>query len=150
MYMTVRSADGCAGRGSNLSGDLTMNTLKIALAAAAILSSAAPVPAETHADLTKRVATYKSMAGFSHVVGDRRFVGYFVADPARCDVTVIEARADDEALKTAPRRTVMQIAASGRSELEAGPDAALVIACTVDADAIKIAPQSHRLRAAQL
>ena len=106
--------------------------------------------AETHSDYMRKVATYKPMAAFIHVVGARRFVGYFLAGPGRCDVTVFQAGADDEALKIAPRRIVLQIAAGGRGELEAAPEAALAIACTVDADAIKIAPQSHRPRAAQL
>ena len=50
--------------------------------------------------LMRRVATYKPMAGFNHVVGGERFVGYFLAGPDRCDVTVFQARADDEALAT--------------------------------------------------
>ena len=38
------------------------------------------------------------MAGFNHVVGPTRFVGYFLPRPDRCLVTVFEAGADDEAL----------------------------------------------------
>jgi hypothetical protein len=64
---------------------------------------------------------------------------------------VLQVRADDETLTTPPRRLILQIAAGGRSELEAGPDSALAIACTADADAIKIAPQTTRFpRAAHL
>ena len=89
------------------------------------------------------VATYKPMAGFNHVVGPTRFVGYFLSRPDRCLVTVFEAGADDEALIAPPRKFDIDIAAGGRSELDAGDSSALAIACTADADMIKIAPQ-HR------
>ena len=72
-------------------------------------------------DRSASVATYKPIAGFNHVVGDSRFVGYFLAGPERCDVTVFEARADDEALAAPPTRMVLQIAAGGRSEIDARP-----------------------------
>jgi len=94
------------------------------------------------------VATYKPMAGFNHVVGPTRFVGYFLPRPDRCLVTVFEAGAHDEALVTAPRKFDIDIAAGGRSELDAGDGSALAIACTADADLIKIAPQ-HRPPAAE-
>jgi hypothetical protein len=45
---------------------------------------------------------------------------------------------------------VLQIAAGGRSELQAGSDSALAIACTADADVIKISPQTGHLKAAGL
>ena len=92
------------------------------------------------------------MAEYSRriVQAGAKFVGYFLAAPDRCDVTVFEARADDEAQAFAPRRIVLQIAAGGRSELPVGPDAALAIACDADATSIKIAPQMRRLRSAQL
>jgi hypothetical protein len=80
-------------------------------------------------------------------VGTTRFVGYFLAAPDRCRVTVFTAAADDEALIAPPRRIVIDIEASGRSELPAGDGSALAIACTADADAIKVAPQFHSLAA---
>ena len=49
--------------------------------------------------------------------------------------------ADDEALVVPPRRLEIDIKAADRAELDAGEGAALAIACTADADAIKIAPQ---------
>jgi hypothetical protein len=94
------------------------------------------------------VTTYKPMAGFNHVVGPTRFVGYFLSGPDRCLVTVFKANADDEALVAPPRKFVLDIAAGGRSELDAGDGSALAIACTADADLIKIAPQ-HRPPAAE-
>ena len=124
-----------------------MKILTFAAAVALALASAAE--ATDHAPLMRQVSSVKPMAGFNVVVGDVRFVGYFLAGPERCDVTVFEAGAEDEALKVAPRRMVLQIAAGGRNELDAGPDSALAIACTGDADALKLAPQT-RLRAARL
>jgi hypothetical protein len=102
-----------------------------------------PVPAmaRDHAAYLASVATYKPMAGFNHVVGNKRFVGYFLAAPDLCRVTVFQAMADDEALVVPPRRLAIDIKAADRAELDAGEGAALAIACTADADAIKIAPQ---------
>lgn len=104
--------------------------------------------AAPRSDLSNSVATYKPMAGFNHIVDESRFIGYFLAGPKRCDVTIFQARADDEGLIAPPNRMVLQIAAGGRSEIDAGHDAALAIACTLDADAIKVAPQFGKLRAA--
>ena len=36
------------------------------------------------------VPVYKPVQGFSHIVGERHFVGYFVTAKDRCAVTVIE------------------------------------------------------------
>ena len=121
-----------------------MNIINILALISTATSLSAPVGVEAHASHMKQVATYQPMAGFNQIVGNERFVGYFLAGPDRCDVTVLQARADDDALSLPPRRMVLQIAAGGRSELDAGFDAALAIACTIDADAIKIAPQSKR------
>ena len=118
-------------------------------AAALMLALVSTASATDHASLMSQVSSYKPLAGFSLVVGDARFVGYFVSGPGRCDVTVFQAASDDETLKIAPRRMVLEIAAGGRNELDAGPDAALAIACTADADALKLAPQT-RERAAKL
>ncbi len=87
------------------------------------------------------VATYKPMAGFNHVVGAVRFVGYFLPAPDACKVTVFEAAASDEALATPPRRIDIVVRAGDRAQFEAGDNSALAIACTADADAIKVAPQ---------
>ena len=127
-----------------------MHILKSILAAAAMLSAASATFAAPHSEITRTVATYKPMAGFNHVVGDTRFIGYFLAGPDRCDVTVFTSRADDEALTVPARRSLFQIAAGGRNEIEAGPDSALAIACSIDADVIKVAPQVGRLRSAGL
>ena len=87
------------------------------------------------------ISTYKPMAGFVHVVGPTRFVGYFLQAPEVCRVTVFKAAADDEALRSPPERTDVEIPAAGRAEFAAGDGSALAVACTADADEIKIAPQ---------
>jgi len=116
-----------------------MHTIKIMLG---LLATVVPAMAESHADYLASVATYKPMAGFNHVVEGKRFVGYFIAAANTCEVTVFQANADDERLLTPPTRTVLAIAAGDRAELSAGAQSALAIACTADADFIKIAPQS--------
>jgi hypothetical protein len=96
-----------------------------------------------HAAYLASVAVYKPMQGFNHVVGPTRFVGYFLEAPGACKVTVFEAGADDEALATPPRRIDVDVAAADRSEFPAGDGSALAIACSADADAIEVAPQSR-------
>jgi hypothetical protein len=120
---------------------MAMNIFKAPLIIAALSTAMSPAFAQSHFDYMKQVATYKPMAAFNHVVGDVRFVGYFLAGPQRCDVSVFVAPAKDAPLPDPPRRMILQIAAGGRSELGVGPGAALAIACTADADAIKIASQ---------
>jgi hypothetical protein len=97
----------------------------------------------SHSAYLGTVATYKPMDGFNHVVGATRFVGYFLQSPDACQVTVFEAAANDEALATPPRRIEITVSAAGRSEFDAGDGSALAIACTADADAIKVAPQTN-------
>jgi hypothetical protein len=108
---------------------------------AALLGSSVLAGAQGSADVTQNASTYKETAVFNHVVGDARFVGNFVAGPARCDVTVFQTGADNAALTPPMRRFVLPIAAGARSELEVGPKSTLVIACTSDAEEIKVAPQ---------
>jgi hypothetical protein len=109
--------------------------------AVAPLALPAPATAGDHAAYLASVVTYKPMAGFNHVVGNKRFVGYFLAAPDLCRLTVFETIADDVALIVPPNRFEIDIKAADRAELDAGGGAALAIACTADADAIKIAPQ---------
>jgi len=109
-------------------------------------STAAPLT-----DRSSSVARYNRVAAFNHLVPDSSLVGYFVATPARYDVTVFNARAGDEERAVLPTRMFLQIAAGGHSEVDATrPDAALAIACTGDADSLKIAPQIGGPRAAPL
>jgi hypothetical protein len=120
-----------------------MTSASIVLSAALLSSQLAPALAAEggHWDYLQSVSTYKPMAGFNHVVGPTRFVGYFLSGPDRCRVTVFTAAADDDALVQPPRRIEFDLAAGGRIEISAGDGSALAIACTADADAIKVAPQ---------
>jgi len=117
-----------------------MKILLTTSATVAFLGSSAFAVAEEPGDSTHSVSTYKETAVFNHVVGDARFVGNFVAGPGRCDVTVFQTGADNTALTPPLRRFVLPIAAGARSELEVGPKTSLVIACTSDADEIKVTP----------
>ncbi len=94
-----------------------------------------------HGSYLKSVAIHAPLEGFDHVVGDTRFVGYFQALPGRCHVTVFKAGAEDETLLVTPIKLDLMIAAGDRAELKVSHGEALAIACTVDADAIAIAPQ---------
>ena len=85
------------------------------------------------------VPVYKPVQGFSHVVGERHFVGYFVTAKDRCAVTVIDARADDDRLLETPRRQTFELPAAARAEIEAGHGKALGIGCSADADEISVA-----------
>jgi len=127
-----------------------MKIVKLLLTASVLATVASLAGAASHRELLRTVSTYKPAVGFNHVVGGERFVGYFLAGPDRCDVTVFQAHADDDRLATPARRFVLEIAAGGRSEIDVGPDSALAIACTADADLIKIAPQAGRIHAAGL
>jgi hypothetical protein len=83
------------------------------------------------------------------VVGPTLFVGYFLPAPDLCRVTVFTASADDETPVAPPRRTEIDIAAASRAEFPAGDGSALAIACTADANLIKIAPQRRPLSASR-
>jgi hypothetical protein len=122
-----------------------LKSASVLLTSVALASQILPAFAadDAHAGYLATVASYKPMAGFNHLIGATRFVGYFLPAPDACKVTVFEAAADDETLATPPRRIDVVIAAGDRSEFAAGDGSALAIACAVDADAIRIAPQ-HR------
>ena len=129
-----------------------MNFASVLLSAAVLTAQVEPgLAAERkHWAYLKSVSTYQPMAGFNHVVGPTRFVGYFLSRPDRCRVTVFTAGADDEALITPPRRVDIDIEAGGRNEFPAGDGSALAIACTSDADLIKVAPQRRPITAENL
>jgi hypothetical protein len=128
-----------------------MNLASVLLSAAVFAAQVEPGLAAEHNHWAylKSVSTYEPQAGFNQIVGPTRFVGYFLAAPDRCRVTVFAAGADDEALITPPRRVDIDIEAGGRNEFPAGDGSALAIACTADADAIKVAPQLPPLTVGQ-
>jgi hypothetical protein len=116
-----------------------MSRLAIAIAAAVFVPFAVSAQdGAPHSAYTASVATYKPIQGFSHVVGSRRFVGYFVMANDGCALTVINAIAGDDRLIESPRRREVAILAGGRTEVQAGRGSALGIGCTADAGAIKV------------
>lgn len=88
------------------------------------------------------VDSYKPYAGFSYVVEGKRMVGWFQTEGEACAVHVVLAEADDETLAVTPVRFVSDVAAGDVMHIEAG-DGALSIACTIDADAIKVVVQTR-------
>jgi hypothetical protein len=120
---------------------MTSTSVFLTSALLAFQINAAEAVDANHDAYLASISTYRPMAGFNHVVGPTRFVGYFLQAPDACRVTVFKAAADDEALVSPPERVEISIAAAGRSELAAGDGSALAIACTADADEIKVAPQ---------
>jgi hypothetical protein len=123
---------------------MTRTAIGALVALIASTGAAFATEAATHAEHLASVATYRPMQGFNHVVGTKRFVGYFLPSKDVCSVTVMLAIADDERLATPPQRIQIEIPAAGRSEVAADGGDALGIACTVDADAIKVAPLHAR------
>ncbi len=121
-----------------------MNLPILVIFAVAPLAFPPSAMAHDHAAYLASVATYKPMAAFNHVVGHKRFVGYFLAAPDLCRVTVFEVTADNGSLVIPTSRVEIDIKSADRAELDAGGGAALAIACTPDADAIIIAPQLPR------
>ena len=129
-----------------------MTSASVLLSAALLAADISPAVAveANHRAYLASVSTYRPMAGFNHVVGPTRFVGYFLPGLDSCRVTVLTAAADDEALLTPPRRIAFDLAAGGRTELPSRRRIALAIACTADADLIKVAPQRRPITAENL
>jgi hypothetical protein len=72
------------------------------------------------------------------VVAGKRFTGFFTSRHEACRVTLIVSDAGDEALVTAPQRLEFELGAAQVFSIAATAQEALGIACTVDADAIKV------------
>ena len=111
-----------------------------AIAASTVFAGFAHAGSTDHGALLASVASYKPMQGFNHIVGDKRFVGYFLPENGACSVTVFTALADDEQLTVAPTRVTVAIKAADRTEFAAGNGDALGVACNVDTDRIAVAP----------
>lgn len=116
-----------------------MNKL-ISVALASVLSVSAVFAAASHPKLP--VDSYKPYAGFSYVVEGKQMVGWFETEGEACAVHVVMAEAGDETLAVTPVRFVSDVAAGDVMNIEAG-DGALSIACTIDADAIKVVVQTR-------
>lgn len=118
-----------------------MSRFAIAITAAALACIPFAVSAKDgipHSTYAASVATYKPIQGFSHVVGSRHFVGYFVMANNVCALTVFNVTVGDDRLIEAPRPRKIVIPAGGRTEVQADHGRALGVGCTADADAIKV------------
>jgi hypothetical protein len=118
-----------------------MSRFAIAITAAALACIPFAVSAKDgipHSIYAASVATYKPIQGFSHVVGSRHFVGYFVMANNVCALTVFNVTVGDDRLIEAPRPRKIVIPAGGRTEVQADHGRALGVGCTADADAIKV------------
>ena len=116
-----------------------MSRLCIVIATAALIPLTATArDATPHTVYTNGIATYTQGQGFTHTVGTRHFVGYFVQGKDACNVTVVDAAVGDDRLVDAPRRLKIDIAAGDRAEVKSDHGKALGIGCTADADAIKV------------
>lgn len=121
-----------------------MKVLTTVAIAGAMLNVSVFAAANSHTELKKIQQMYKETAVFNHVVGDARFVGNFMADSGRCNVTMFETRAEDGDLRLPLRRYVLPIAAGARSTVNVGPNSALAIRCAPKADAIGIEAETRR------
>ncbi len=81
---------------------------------------------------------YKPLQGFSHRVGERHFVGYFVSSEDHCAVTVLDATVDHGRSFDMPRRYKFVLAAGDRFEIKADHGKALGIGCSADAGEIAV------------
>jgi len=84
------------------------------------------------------VWAYKPLQGFSHTIGGRHFVGFFVATQQHCAVTVVDATVGDNPNFDGPRRQKFELAAGARSEIKADHGKALGIGCSADANEITV------------
>ena len=122
------------------------NITVTALSAASILGVAsASFAAATHHDYLSAVAAYKPAQGFNSTVATKQFAGYFTRGQDACDVTVMIAEAGDEELRVKPVKVSFGIPAAGRSELMTDNGQVLALACTADADLLKVAMLSPRV-----
>ncbi len=110
----------------------------IAAAAALIPFAAFGGEKPSHAAYLEAVSIYKPIQGFTHTVGGRHFVGYFLAANQACAVTVVDATVGDDRLLDGTRRHKFSIPAGDRTEIAAGRGKALGIGCDADATHISV------------
>ncbi len=115
-----------------------MNRIIVVAIATAIAPFAAQSAEKTIHPEHASVSTYKPIHGFSHKVGERHFVGYFVAAHRSCAVTVVDATVGEDPQFDGPRRQKFELAAGGRAEIKADHGKALGIGCSSDAKEITV------------
>ena len=111
---------------------------KIVAALALTLVATTAVAGETHPAFDA-VHGYAPRAAISETAGDKQVVGYFETADTGCRMTLMMAEKDDETLAVTPVKLVFDVAAADVAEIQAGDRGALMVACSADADQVKIA-----------
>ena len=115
-----------------------MNRIIIAIAVTAIIPFAASGKEKAIHSEHASVSAYKPLQGFSHTIGARHFVGFFVAAQNRCAVTVVDATVGDDPNFDGPRHQKFELASGARAEIKANHGKALGIGCSADANEITV------------
>ncbi len=115
-----------------------MSRFIIAVAATAIVPFAAFGEQKSIHPEHASVSTYRPIQGFSHRIGERHFVGYFVGAQNSCAVTVVDATVGENRNFDGPRRQKFELAAGARAEIKADHGKAMGIGCSSDAKEITI------------
>ena len=76
----------------------------IAIAITAIVPFAASAKEKGIHSAHASVSAYKPLQGFSHTIGGRHFVGFFVATQKRCAITIVDATVSDDPSFDGPRQ----------------------------------------------
>lgn len=123
---------------------LAIATFAVAASAGVTLATTASADGRRpHNPYVAQTFTYRPMEGFSRVVADKRFTGFFTAARGACSVSLILSQADDEALRTPIQRIRFELGATQVADIAANDREALGIACSVDADALEVAALSR-------
>ncbi|BBE72611.1 hypothetical protein [Oharaeibacter diazotrophicus] len=109
-----------------------------ALFAALLAGTAAVAAAEMHPSVAG-VHAYAPFAAISETAGSKHVVGWFESTGEACRMTLVVAERDDETLAVEPTRVAFTVAAADVAELATGAGSAIRVACTADADAVKVA-----------
>lgn len=105
----------------------------------ALAATAAADGARSHDRHLAQTGTYRPIEGFSRVVAGKRFSGFFTSARGACSVSLIISQADDEGLRTPVQRMQFELSATQGVDISADQREALGMACSVDADALKVA-----------
>lgn len=111
---------------------------KIAAALALSLLAGAASAAGTHPPMNA-VDSFEPYAAISETAGGKHVVGWFETADGACRMNLLIAEKDDETLSVKPTKIVFAVAAADVAEIQTGDGAAMMVACTADADAVKIA-----------
>ncbi len=112
--------------------------IRFAAALALTLVAGSALAADVHPALDG-VHGYAPRAAISETAGAKHVAGYFETRGEACAMTLVVSEKDDETLEVAPIRIAFQVPAADVAEIATGEGSAIRVACTVDADQVKIA-----------